>query len=285
MAVTNFPLKTGVGASGGGGTERTLSFPTFGDFPATGEVGFWYIDEANADAYLWDGSVYELQSSSGGDVQGPASSTDNSVARFDLTTGKIIQNSSMKLLDDGTFQLNPTGSGTINVMDINNTNVQAIRFRWQPASGDAGIGFYSGSTQIARFQDNGFAYFSKFGTLGGFNIDNFFIQRGAAPRMDWGDINYGVRVSHGVASQALSEAMFKVLNNLAANHICELRGVASQSGDYLRVINSAGTVLLKIDASGDISYTAADAGDWSGSAPTTVKAALDRIAAALGPIA
>jgi hypothetical protein len=37
----------------------------------------------------------------GGDVTGPASSTDNAVARFDLTTGKIIQNSGVIINDSG----------------------------------------------------------------------------------------------------------------------------------------------------------------------------------------
>ena len=36
-----------------------------------------------------------------GDVSGPASSTDNAVARFDSTTGKIIQNSSVVINDGG----------------------------------------------------------------------------------------------------------------------------------------------------------------------------------------
>jgi hypothetical protein len=36
-----------------------------------------------------------------GDVSGPASSTDNAVARFDSTTGKIIQNSSVVINDSG----------------------------------------------------------------------------------------------------------------------------------------------------------------------------------------
>jgi hypothetical protein len=36
-----------------------------------------------------------------GDVSGPASSTDNAVARFDLTTGKIIQNSGVIINDSG----------------------------------------------------------------------------------------------------------------------------------------------------------------------------------------
>jgi len=41
----------------------------------------------------------------GGDVSGPASSTDNAIARFDSTTGKIIQNSIGILGDDGTLTL------------------------------------------------------------------------------------------------------------------------------------------------------------------------------------
>lgn len=36
---------------------------------------------------------------SGGDVAGPASSTDNAIARFDSTTGKIIQNSPVTVAD------------------------------------------------------------------------------------------------------------------------------------------------------------------------------------------
>lgn len=45
-----------------------------------------------------------------GDVVGPASSTDNAVARFDSTTGKLIQNSTVICDDSG----NLTGVGTIN---------------------------------------------------------------------------------------------------------------------------------------------------------------------------
>jgi hypothetical protein len=35
----------------------------------------------------------------GGDVAGPASATDNAVARFDGTTGKLIQNSTVTIAD------------------------------------------------------------------------------------------------------------------------------------------------------------------------------------------
>ena len=42
-----------------------------------------------------------INSTGGGDVTGPASSTDNAVARFDSTTGKIIQNSGVVINDSG----------------------------------------------------------------------------------------------------------------------------------------------------------------------------------------
>ena len=49
------------------------------------------------------GVVTLLASTSGasGDVVGPASATDNALARFDLTTGKLIQNSVGILSDAG----------------------------------------------------------------------------------------------------------------------------------------------------------------------------------------
>jgi hypothetical protein len=59
-----------------------------------------------------------------GDVVGPASATDNAVARFNLTTGKLIQNSTVTIDDNGNTSLNsvefditpatlPTAQGTL----------------------------------------------------------------------------------------------------------------------------------------------------------------------------
>jgi hypothetical protein len=42
---------------------------------------------------------------------------------------------------------------------------------------------------------------------------------------------------------------------------------------------------LRTDVSNDMVYTPADVADWSGTAPSSLQDALDRIAAALGPIA
>lgn len=55
-----------------------------------------------------------IDGDSAGDVEGPGSSTDNAVVRFDGTTGKLIQNSNAILDDAGTLTLAlplPVGSG------------------------------------------------------------------------------------------------------------------------------------------------------------------------------
>jgi len=63
------------------------------------------------------GTVTLLSSAAGasGDVVGPASATDNALARFDLTTGKLIQNSVGILSDAGALSgiTDITASGSI----------------------------------------------------------------------------------------------------------------------------------------------------------------------------
>lgn len=63
---------------------------------------------------------------SAGDVTGPASSTDNAITRFDGTTGKVIQNSTITLSDAGALQ-----------------NVNEINFDITPASVVGGAGSLS----------------------------------------------------------------------------------------------------------------------------------------------
>jgi hypothetical protein len=61
------------------------------------------VDDGTAgQALITDGNgVLSWSSSAFGDVYGPASATDNAVARFDGTTGKLIQNSAVTIADDG----------------------------------------------------------------------------------------------------------------------------------------------------------------------------------------
>lgn len=49
----------------------------------------------------WNGTAWVNSSGGAGDVTGAASSTDNAITRFDGTTGKVIQNSTVTLDDNG----------------------------------------------------------------------------------------------------------------------------------------------------------------------------------------
>lgn len=76
---------------------------------------------SNGQSLVYNGTDWVNQSGSGsGDVSGPASSTDNAITRFDGTTGKTIQNSTVTINDDGTigavngieFDITPTNPPT-----------------------------------------------------------------------------------------------------------------------------------------------------------------------------
>lgn len=85
-----------------------------------------------------------------GDVVGPASSTDNALARFDGTTGKLIQNSSATLSDAGvltvtdivTSEVKASGSGGLDI--LNSSGSQAALFG---AGGSTGTSLF-GTTNI-----------------------------------------------------------------------------------------------------------------------------------------
>jgi len=59
---------------------------------------------------FWRGDGVWSTPSGAGDVSGPASATDNAITRFDLTTGKILQNSSVTIADDGAITAPQVGS-------------------------------------------------------------------------------------------------------------------------------------------------------------------------------
>ena len=74
--------------------------------------GSLYLNTSNANLYRKTdngSSTNWLAILSGGDVVGPGSATDNAIVRFDSTTGKLIQNSTVTVGDTG----NVTGIGTL----------------------------------------------------------------------------------------------------------------------------------------------------------------------------
>ena len=82
-----------------------------------------------------------------GDVVGPASSTDHAIARFDLATGKLIQNSTAILSDAGDID---TTSVTVDYaqLDVAATPAAAVgRVLWNATEGTAQIGLEGGNVQ------------------------------------------------------------------------------------------------------------------------------------------
>lgn len=57
-----------------------------------------------------NGDVIEITAGGAGDVVGPASATDNAIARFDGVTGKLLQNSSVTVDDAGIIVATATGA-------------------------------------------------------------------------------------------------------------------------------------------------------------------------------
>lgn len=67
-----------------------------------------------------------------GDIVGPASSTDNAIARFDGTTGKLLQNSAATVSDTGNIStagnISTTATDTANSMNITNNSSTSARY-------------------------------------------------------------------------------------------------------------------------------------------------------------
>jgi hypothetical protein len=81
---------------------------------AKGGTGLTALGSANQLLRVNAGATaLEYASVGSGDVVGPASATDNAIARFDGTTGKLVQNSDCSISDTGAVTLGPASPGTI----------------------------------------------------------------------------------------------------------------------------------------------------------------------------
>lgn len=107
-----------------------------------------YFTQARARASLSAGTGISYDSSTGvitnsspslgGDVVGPSSATDNAVARFNTTTGKLIQNSAVIINDNGTM-----------------SGVESLVFDGSiPAATPVGAMWYDNATETLNFQQN-----------------------------------------------------------------------------------------------------------------------------------
>ena len=115
------------GASGGGGGGASLPDQT-----------------GNAGKFLTtDGSTASWGTPAGsGDVVGPSSATDNAIARFNTTTGKLIQNSAVTISDTGDMA-GVSSLGVANYIDFDTTPTvtNAVgRLYWDEAQNSLAVG-------------------------------------------------------------------------------------------------------------------------------------------------
>jgi hypothetical protein len=110
---------------------------------------------------FWRGDGTWSTPAGAGDVVGPGSATDNAVARFDTTTGKLIQNSAFVVDDSGnvsSFGGNIVFPGTQAASGGANTLDDYEEGTWTPGisfgGGTTGI-TYAANSQVGRYQKVG----------------------------------------------------------------------------------------------------------------------------------
>ena len=117
-----------------------------------------HVADSTHDGYLSSTDWNTFNSKGAGNVVGPASATDNAVARFDTTTGKLIQNSVVTIDDTG----NAAGLATItdiNYVDFNtsySTTLGAGQLGWDGYN-TLGLGMYGGNV-IQHIGEDTFFY-------------------------------------------------------------------------------------------------------------------------------
>jgi hypothetical protein len=82
-----------------------------------------------------NGSI-TVAATNNGDVVGPASATDNAIARFDGTTGKLIQNSVVTIADS-TGDM--SGVGTLSATTVDTTNIEVTNVKAKDGTASATI--------------------------------------------------------------------------------------------------------------------------------------------------
>lgn len=164
---------TVLSSSAGGTTKANFSTGTqdvFVTYPA--EVAAYSSNSPSTSGYVLTangaGIAPSWQANANGDVVGPASATDNAVARFDGTTGKLIQNSAVTIGDDGATVIAANSSSAgLRITQIGTGNALVVEDSANPDSTpfviDANGNFFKGYTSSISvefpmgFQINGTA--------------------------------------------------------------------------------------------------------------------------------
>jgi hypothetical protein len=137
-------------------SATATNVPTAGNLVA-GELA---INTADGKLFYKDSSgvVQTIASKAGalGDVVGPASATDNALARFDLTTGKLIQNSVGILSDAGALSgLTALSTGTLSATGVATFSAGTVSLPAITTTGDTNTGIFFPAADTIAFTEGG----------------------------------------------------------------------------------------------------------------------------------
>lgn len=261
-------LNNMVGDSGAGGTKGLVPAPAAGD--------------AAANKFLKaDGSWASTAGS--GDVVGPGSATDNAVARFDTTTGKLLQNSVVIVGDTGNVtgvaNLTVTGTTTLDtgltgVVKAVSGLISAATLVNADVSSSAAIAYsklnLTGTIVNADVSASAAIAYSKL-TLTG-SIVNADVNASAAIAyskltLTGSIVNADVNASAAIAYSKLTLTGSIVNADVNASAAIAFSKLASLTSAHI-LVGSAGNVATDVAVTGDISLTNGGVTAYSGTVPT-----------------
>ena len=164
-------------------------------------------------------------------VDGPASATDNAIARFDSTTGKLIQNSTVTIDDDGRIGVDATALGnSVYIGDLagavddktNNNNV--------------GVGWHALILNTSGYYNTAIGYGSQRKTSTGRNNTSLGYQslyniQSAVENTGVGTFALSTLTS-GFGNTALGNAAGTSINSGSYNTALGYQALRNTSGDY-----------------------------------------------------
>jgi hypothetical protein len=147
---------------------------------SVGTKGYYYVvdvagntdlngitDWLIGDWAVYNGTIWQKvdNTDAGGDVVGPASATDNAIARFDTTTGKLIQNSVVTVSDTGVVD-GVTHMNNVDYIDFDTTYATTLgagQLGWN-GNDTLGLGMIGGNV-IQHIGEDQFFYAKATATI------------------------------------------------------------------------------------------------------------------------
>lgn len=203
-----------------------------------------------------------------GKVDGPASSTDNAIARFDSTTGKIVQNSGVTISDSSLGQVNISSTDAINIAPtggayINTSSADGIILTASATGFASGIALSASDGGVTISNDNlQTNTISERTAASGVTIDGVLIKDGLVDGVDVSTLGSGSGDVVGPASAVDSRvAMFNgTTGKLIKDSGLTLSG--TNTGDQTTISGNAGTATALQTSRNFITNLANNAGQY-----------------------